>query len=231
MSEARVAPRGAPPGALPGTPPARVGFIGLGRMGAPMCRHLLRAGHVLTVHNRTPARAAGPRGRSAGGSRSWSAARRPRTRALPFLRAYGRYGRTVARMGDVGAGATAKLVNQLLTFVHGAAAAEALALAERVGLDLAALGEVLGAGFGQSRLLERTLGRVRAGDLAAGAALRRYEKDLGLLRTVADEVGAPLPVTEAAREGLARAMGHGLPDHDVAALILAHRRARTGAVG
>lgn len=27
----------------------RVGFIGLGRMGGPMCRHILRAGHALTV--------------------------------------------------------------------------------------------------------------------------------------------------------------------------------------
>ena len=30
-----------------------VGFIGLGHMGAPMARNLLKAGHRLTVHNRT----------------------------------------------------------------------------------------------------------------------------------------------------------------------------------
>jgi 3-hydroxyisobutyrate dehydrogenase len=34
----------------------RVGVIGLGIMGAPMARNLLRAGHAVTVHNRTPAR-------------------------------------------------------------------------------------------------------------------------------------------------------------------------------
>jgi len=34
----------------------RVGFIGLGIMGAPMARNLLRAGHALTVHSRTHAR-------------------------------------------------------------------------------------------------------------------------------------------------------------------------------
>jgi 2-hydroxy-3-oxopropionate reductase len=33
--------------------PRRVGFIGLGLMGKPMARHLLRAGHTLTVHNRS----------------------------------------------------------------------------------------------------------------------------------------------------------------------------------
>lgn len=31
----------------------RVGFVGLGTMGAPMARNLLAAGHGLTVHNRT----------------------------------------------------------------------------------------------------------------------------------------------------------------------------------
>lgn len=35
----------------------RVGVVGLGIMGAPMARNLLRAGHTVVVHNRTPARA------------------------------------------------------------------------------------------------------------------------------------------------------------------------------
>lgn len=34
---------------------ARVGFIGLGLMGSHMARNLLRAGHELTVHSRSPA--------------------------------------------------------------------------------------------------------------------------------------------------------------------------------
>src|SRR5207249_10366740 len=34
----------------------RVGVIGLGIMGAPMARNLLRAGHAVTVHSRTRAR-------------------------------------------------------------------------------------------------------------------------------------------------------------------------------
>jgi 3-hydroxyisobutyrate dehydrogenase len=34
----------------------RVGVVGTGIMGAPMARNLLRAGHAVTVHNRTPAR-------------------------------------------------------------------------------------------------------------------------------------------------------------------------------
>jgi 3-hydroxyisobutyrate dehydrogenase-like beta-hydroxyacid dehydrogenase len=36
----------------------RIGFIGLGIMGRPMAGNLLRAGFKLTVHNRTPTKAA-----------------------------------------------------------------------------------------------------------------------------------------------------------------------------
>ena len=36
---------------------AKIAFLGLGQMGAPMARRLLQAGHELTVWNRTPDRA------------------------------------------------------------------------------------------------------------------------------------------------------------------------------
>ncbi|MDE2000021.1 MAG: NAD(P)-dependent oxidoreductase [Burkholderiales bacterium] len=38
--------------------PWRIAFIGLGTMGAPMAAHLIRAGHTVTVYNRTAAKAA-----------------------------------------------------------------------------------------------------------------------------------------------------------------------------
>jgi 2-hydroxy-3-oxopropionate reductase len=38
-----------------GLPKMRVGFIGLGLMGKPMARHILRGGYLLTVHNRSRA--------------------------------------------------------------------------------------------------------------------------------------------------------------------------------
>ncbi len=42
---------------LPDSSPQRVAFIGLGAMGYPMAGHLARAGHTVTVYNRTPAKA------------------------------------------------------------------------------------------------------------------------------------------------------------------------------
>ena len=130
------------------------------------------------------------------------------------------YGRTIVHMGDVGAGTEAKLVNQLLTFVHGAAAAEAIALAERLGLDLDALAEVLRAGFGQSRMFDRTLARVLAGRYEAGAALQLYDKDLGIAAAVGAQEGMPLPVMAAARAILRAALDEGLGERDITALRL-----------
>lgn len=141
-------------------------------------------------------------------------------RGLPVMRAYGR---TVVRMGEVGAGSLTKLVNQLLTFVHGAAAAEALAFAERAGLDLAAVGDVMKVSFGQSKMLERTLGRVLQGHYEAGAALRLYAKDLGLIDEVGRGTGASLPLTAAAERLLDQAKTAGLADRDIAALIGLYR--------
>ena len=43
----------------------KIGFIGLGQMGAPMARNLLKAGHSVTVYNRTRSRAEVFRGEGA----------------------------------------------------------------------------------------------------------------------------------------------------------------------
>jgi 3-hydroxyisobutyrate dehydrogenase-like beta-hydroxyacid dehydrogenase len=114
-------------------------------------------------------------------------------------------------------------VNQVLTFVHGAVAAEAIGLAERTGLDLEELGRVLARSFGQSRMLERSLARVLAGDLEAGASLKLYGKDLGLIDRAAAGAGARLPLTVAAEGVLAEARARGLAEKDIAALVLLFR--------
>lgn len=52
MSAASIAAR-----AYDATPPRKLSFLGLGVMGYPMAGHLARAGHQVTVYNRSPAKA------------------------------------------------------------------------------------------------------------------------------------------------------------------------------
>lgn len=63
------------------------------------------------------------------------------------------------------------------------------------------------------------------GDFAAGAALRLYAKDLGLIDAVGRETGAALPLTQAAEAVLNRARAAGLAEHDLAALFELYRPA------
>jgi 3-hydroxyisobutyrate dehydrogenase-like beta-hydroxyacid dehydrogenase len=55
----------------------KAGFIGLGNMGRPMARNLIRAGHELTVYNRTPGRANELAGEGAAGASSVAESCRP----------------------------------------------------------------------------------------------------------------------------------------------------------
>lgn len=136
----------------------------------------------------------------------------------------GAYGGTIRLLGPNGAGTNAKLVNQLLTFVHGAAAAEAIALAEASGLDVRAFSEVLRESFGYSRMFDRTSARVLGHDYSAGAALRLFAKDLGLVRELGGVTGIPLPVADAAQVILDAAIEGGFAEQDIAALRLRYPR-------
>ena len=102
------------------------------------------------------------------------------------------------RPGD---GQRFKIVNQLLCGVHIAAAGEALALADSMGLDLRQVHEVLGTGaaasfmFGDrgARMVEGAYDDVRS-------ALTIFVKDMGLVAEAAEEVDQQVPLATAAQQ-------------------------------
>jgi 3-hydroxyisobutyrate dehydrogenase len=115
----------------------------------------------------------------------------------PLLEALGS---TVAYCGgSVGDGQSVKLVNQLLCGVHIAAAGEALAYAEALGLDPRSVFETIRHGAANSFMLEdrgeRMLGREF---VPAKSALDIFVKDMGLVREAAGERGFRTPLADAA---------------------------------
>ena len=115
----------------------------------------------------------------------------------PLLEALGS---TVAYCGgSVGDGQSVKLVNQLLCGVHIAAAGEALAYAEALGLDPRSVFETIRHGAANSFMLEdrgeRMLGREF---VPAKSALEIFVKDMGLVREAAGERGFRTPLADAA---------------------------------
>jgi 3-hydroxyisobutyrate dehydrogenase-like beta-hydroxyacid dehydrogenase len=137
-------------------------------------------------------------------------------RVDPILRALGTH---VRRIGEIGAGSTAKLVNQVLTAIHTASAAEALVLAAAAGTDPDALLEVLESSYGQSRMLARSGPRMLDRDFDGGAPLRLLIKDLALVEELATQLGAPLPLTTVVQTLCAACEAMDLGEADLAALV------------
>ena len=124
--------------------------------------------------------------------------------------------RVGTRAGD---GARTKLVNNLLAAVNLAGAAEAMALAERLGLDPAATLSVIEASSGQSWIGSDRMRRALAGDFEPSAHVTLLAKDTGLAVQAADDVAFDPPLGRLARDLFAQALGQGWADLDDAALL------------
>ena len=133
-------------------------------------------------------------------------------------------GRSVL-LGGPGAGAGAKLVNQLLAAANAHAAAEALALAKALGCDLEALLPLLDVAWAQSTMLARSGGILRTrGDAeslkfeVSAAPLRNFAKDLDLVLDAGAACRLALPSAALARGTVARGLAGGYGDADWAAV-------------
>jgi len=121
----------------------------------------------------------------------------------------------VYRLGDrAGAGSTVKIVNQLLAGVHIAAAAEAMALGIRAGVDPRQVYDVITHSAGNSWMFENRMPHVLAGDYAPLSAVDIFVKDLGIVLDTARASKFPLPLASTAHQMFmqASAAGHGRED-------------------
>lgn len=259
--------------------PHSVAFLGLGVMGYPMAGHLARAGHDVTVYNRTSAKAAewvqecggkaaatpreaaagadivfccvgndddlrsvvlGPDGAFAGmqpGSlfvdhttasaevaRELHAAAAEKglhfmdapvsggqagaqngmltvmcgsdaatfDRAQPVIAAFAK---ACSRMGEVGAGQLAKMVNQICIAGLVQGLSEAIAFGQKAGLDMPVVLDAISKGAAQSWQMENRGKTMVEGKFDFGFAVDWMRKDLGLVLDEARRNGARLPVT------------------------------------
>lgn len=120
------------------------------------------------------------------------------------------------RLGD---GARTKLVNNLLAAINLAGAAEALALAERLGLDLARTLDVIEQSSGQSWIGSDRMRRAIAGDYAPRAHVTLLQKDAGLALAAAQAAGFQCSLGPAARAVFDRTVAAGDADLDDAAVF------------
>lgn len=129
-----------------------------------------------------------------------------------------------------GDGQKVKVVNQLLCGVHIVAAGEALALADSMGLDVAATWDVLRSGAAGSFMFGDRGGRMVTGAYdEVRSALDIFVKDMGIVTATAKDVAQPTPLASAAEQVYltGRRRGLGRKDDSIVYQVLRDRDGRT----
>ncbi|MCJ1671661.1 MULTISPECIES: NAD(P)-dependent oxidoreductase [unclassified Rathayibacter] len=135
----------------------------------------------------------------------------PVARVLPVFE---RLGRTVRHLGPSGAGATAKLCNQIVVAGTVAVVSEALLLARSAGLDPATVVELLQGGLARTAVLEQKSRKWLDEDFAEGGSARNQLKDLRFVAESAAAEGVALPTTAAVTALFERMIAEGDGDLD-----------------
>ena len=126
----------------------------------------------------------------------------------------------VYKLGDhAGAGSKVKIINQLLAGVHIAAAAEAMALGLREGVNPDALYDVITHSAGNSWMFENRMAHVLAADYTPLSAVDIFVKDLGLVLDMARASKFPLPLSSSAHQMFMQASTAGFAKEDDSAVI------------
>lgn len=129
-------------------------------------------------------------------------------------------GRMATRVGATGAGATIKLINNMLSGAMNAALAEAMSVAEAAGVDPRQAQAVLNEGATACRLTRAKIEKIRARDFSPQFQLALMEKDLRYFLALAQEVDRPAPLASLVRSQMQAARRAELGGLDVSAIFL-----------
>ena len=105
-------------------------------------------------------------------------------------------GANIFHLGDLGAGAITKLAHNLIVYVNMLAASEGMRLAEKAGVNLKAMEQVVHAGAAQSRVADHWSQQRRLKETyttGPQGLIRLIYKDLRLALELGHDLGIPLP--------------------------------------
>lgn len=128
-------------------------------------------------------------------------------------------GASAVLCGDVGAGNTTKLANQIIVACNIRAVAEALTLAQKAGVDPQAVFEAIKGGLAGSTVMNAKAPMMIAGNDKPGFKVDLHIKDLNNVLDCAHSVGASVPMTASVMEVMQwlHTNGHGQCDHSAIA--------------
>lgn len=111
-------------------------------------------------------------------------------------------GSSVVRCGDIGAGNTTKLANQIIVACNIQAVAEAFTLAQKAGVDPELVFQAIKGGLAGSTVMNAKVPMMIAGNDKPGFKVDLHIKDLNNALDCAHTVGAPVPMTAEVQEVL-----------------------------
>lgn len=136
----------------------------------------------------------------------------------------GAMGTSVVRCGDVGAGNTTKLANQIIVACNIQALSEALTLAKMAGVDPELVFQAIRGGLAGSTVMNAKAPMMIEGNDKPGFKIDLHIKDLNNALDCAHNVGAPVPMTAEVQEILQwlHSNGKGQADHSAIAQYYEH---------
>ena len=137
-------------------------------------------------------------------------------RCLPILDVMGR---SVVRVGDVGAGNVVKLANQIIVAANIEAIGEAFVLAQKAGIDPELVFQAIRAGLAGSNALEAKAPMIMERNFNPGFRIRLHQKDLHNALLTGKELGVPLPVTSLVQQMLGALINAGKGENDHSAIV------------
>ncbi len=137
-------------------------------------------------------------------------------RARPLLQLLGT---TITHIGDHGAGQVAKACNQIVQVINIQGIAEAMLFARAQGTDPSRVLAAIGPGFAGSRMLDMMGPKMAERNFAAGIEARLHDKDFGLVRDIARELGLKMPAMELVASQLDALVASGWGYDDTSSLL------------
>ena len=102
-------------------------------------------------------------------------------------------GNNISHMGGAGAGQHTKMCNQILVAGTMIGTVESLLYAQRMGMDLDAVIDVIGQGAARSWMINNLGRRIAKGDFQPGVYIKHFVKDMGIALAEAQRMNLSLP--------------------------------------
>ena len=128
-------------------------------------------------------------------------------------------GGNVALTGEVGAGNTTKLANQIIVALNITALSEALVLAQKAGVDPEKVFQAIRGGLAGSAVMEAKAPMMLDRNFQAGFRIRLHQKDLRNVLQAAQELNVPLPATALVQQMLGALVNAGESEADHSAIL------------